>query len=185
MLDLRSDDRVEESHVGPQVACEQNRTRSIAAAVQFDDRAAEIALRLWNEDPGDGERGTIREYLVAFSYLSEWELPEREQWEQEILAADDRLRSGLPESGAFLQRLMKAMATGLEGEDLFGPSFKEPAGYLDDLDREILDDEFPLHVPSGTTLRPASRTGRNDPCPCGSGKKFKKCCLNVSAPTNS
>ncbi|MEW6759152.1 MAG: SEC-C metal-binding domain-containing protein, partial [Acidobacteriota bacterium] len=19
--------------------------------------------------------------------------------------------------------------------------------------------------------------GRNDPCPCGSGKKFKKCCL--------
>jgi len=20
--------------------------------------------------------------------------------------------------------------------------------------------------------------GRNDPCPCGSGKKFKKCCLN-------
>ena len=24
------------------------------------------------------------------------------------------------------------------------------------------------------------RTGRNDPCPCGSGKKFKKCCLNKS-----
>ena len=21
------------------------------------------------------------------------------------------------------------------------------------------------------------RVGRNDPCPCGSGKKFKKCCL--------
>ncbi len=21
------------------------------------------------------------------------------------------------------------------------------------------------------------KTGRNDPCPCGSGKKFKKCCL--------
>jgi SEC-C motif-containing protein len=20
------------------------------------------------------------------------------------------------------------------------------------------------------------RAGRNDPCPCGSGKKFKKCC---------
>ena len=24
----------------------------------------------------------------------------------------------------------------------------------------------------------AAKTGRNDPCPCGSGKKFKKCCLN-------
>ena len=22
-------------------------------------------------------------------------------------------------------------------------------------------------------------TGRNDPCPCGSGKKFKKCCLGM------
>lgn len=25
------------------------------------------------------------------------------------------------------------------------------------------------------------KTGRNDPCPCGSGKKFKNCCLNKSA----
>ncbi len=26
------------------------------------------------------------------------------------------------------------------------------------------------------------KIGRNDPCPCGSGKKFKKCCLQQSAP---
>jgi len=25
-----------------------------------------------------------------------------------------------------------------------------------------------------------SKVGRNDPCPCGSGKKYKKCCLNKS-----
>ena len=24
------------------------------------------------------------------------------------------------------------------------------------------------------------KIGRNEPCPCGSGKKFKKCCLNKS-----
>ena len=24
------------------------------------------------------------------------------------------------------------------------------------------------------------KTGRNEPCPCGSGKKFKKCCLNAT-----
>ena len=23
------------------------------------------------------------------------------------------------------------------------------------------------------------RVGRNEPCPCGSGKKFKKCCLKM------
>jgi len=25
--------------------------------------------------------------------------------------------------------------------------------------------------------KPYPKVGRNDPCPCGSGKKFKKCCL--------
>jgi len=29
---------------------------------------------------------------------------------------------------------------------------------------------------SGTVVREGEKTGRNDPCPCGSGKKFKKCC---------
>jgi len=28
---------------------------------------------------------------------------------------------------------------------------------------------------SGTVIKP-KEPGRNDPCPCGSGKKFKKCC---------
>ncbi|MBY0525672.1 MAG: SEC-C domain-containing protein [Gemmataceae bacterium] len=27
-------------------------------------------------------------------------------------------------------------------------------------------------------LRPDKKVGRNDPCPCGSGKKFKKCCMS-------
>ena len=26
-------------------------------------------------------------------------------------------------------------------------------------------------------VRPGARIGRNDPCPCGSGRKYKKCCL--------
>ena len=26
--------------------------------------------------------------------------------------------------------------------------------------------------------RPGSKLGRNDPCPCGSGLKYKKCCMN-------
>ncbi len=27
-------------------------------------------------------------------------------------------------------------------------------------------------------LKADKAVGRNDPCPCGSGKKFKKCCAN-------
>jgi hypothetical protein len=34
-----------------------------------------------------------------------------------------------------------------------------------------------LPVQTGTVVDPYRKIGRNDPCPCGSGKKFKKCCL--------
>ena len=33
--------------------------------------------------------------------------------------------------------------------------------------------------PAGPAANPNRDVGRNDPCPCGSGKKFKKCCLGV------
>jgi uncharacterized protein len=33
--------------------------------------------------------------------------------------------------------------------------------------------------PVATERNPLRRVGRNDPCPCGSGKKYKKCCLAV------
>jgi uncharacterized protein len=32
------------------------------------------------------------------------------------------------------------------------------------------------HAPRPETVRVAPKPGRNDPCPCGSGKKYKKCC---------
>ncbi len=35
--------------------------------------------------------------------------------------------------------------------------------------------EDELEEPMESPLR--LKVGRNDPCPCGSGKKFKKCCL--------
>ena len=33
------------------------------------------------------------------------------------------------------------------------------------------------NVSSHTIVRSGPKTGRNDPCPCGSGKKYKHCCL--------
>lgn len=37
----------------------------------------------------------------------------------------------------------------------------------------------PKTAEKGTTIRNSTQTsvGRNDPCPCGSGKKYKKCCM--------
>jgi hypothetical protein len=74
--------------------------------------------------------------------------------------------------------------------NLFGPN---AAAMLEQLDRlrearqgdgldalAVARGELP---PALATERPAQLTraatvGRNDPCPCGSGKKYKKCCLN-------
>jgi preprotein translocase subunit SecA len=35
------------------------------------------------------------------------------------------------------------------------------------------------HAPIEQYFRPTAKIGRNEPCPCGSGKKHKKCCLNA------
>jgi SEC-C motif domain protein len=42
---------------------------------------------------------------------------------------------------------------------------------------QVHHDHHHLHQHGGQTVRhDQPKTGRNDPCPCGSGKKFKKCC---------
>jgi SEC-C motif-containing protein len=35
------------------------------------------------------------------------------------------------------------------------------------------------HVVPQTIVRTGPKVGRNDPCPCGSGKKYKHCCGNT------
>ena len=37
------------------------------------------------------------------------------------------------------------------------------------------------HRPAKPFVHQAEKTGRNDPCPCGSGKKFKKCCAQLGS----
>jgi uncharacterized protein len=41
--------------------------------------------------------------------------------------------------------------------------------------QQSLERQMPLQQVKGTQAIP--KTGRNDPCPCGSGQKYKKCCL--------
>ena len=36
------------------------------------------------------------------------------------------------------------------------------------------------HAPLTPFVREEAKVGRNDPCPCGSGLKFKKCCGKIS-----
>jgi SEC-C motif-containing protein len=50
---------------------------------------------------------------------------------------------------------------------------QERAKFKKDNGRWLYDEG---HVTPLTIVRTAPKTGRNDPCPCGSGKKFKHCC---------
>ena len=42
-------------------------------------------------------------------------------------------------------------------------------------------DDLPLPIDWEPLRRAAPKVGRNDPCPCGSGKKYKKCCEATDA----
>jgi hypothetical protein len=46
-----------------------------------------------------------------------------------------------------------------------------------DLERGLADDWALGAAAAEPATNPCRNVGRNDPCPCGSGKKFKKCCL--------
>jgi hypothetical protein len=66
----------------------------------------------------------------------------------------------------------------------FGDTIEELAGwdqFLSELESgsdDVWEREPEFELPSIPVTNPYRGVGRNDPCPCGSGKKFKKCCLD-------
>ena len=59
----------------------------------------------------------------------------------------------------------------------------EHKGFFENLDEEITDyctppkeENFEMPQKGKPLVREQPKIGRNDPCPCGSGKKYKKCC---------
>lgn len=48
--------------------------------------------------------------------------------------------------------------------------------------RDALVERLESGETKSATIREARRIGRNDPCPCNSGRKFKACCgINLAA----
>jgi hypothetical protein len=62
-------------------------------------------------------------------------------------------------------------------EDESDPSGIGPSPFADRIAEPLFSSAVPSFNPSDSTVRVTTpRIGRNEPCPCGSGKKFKKCC---------
>ena len=67
---------------------------------------------------------------------------------------------------------------GLSESDIHGIAFEKGKQVCEFGWTDILP-EYRNHWDSernGTMVREAAKPGPNDPCPCGSGKKYKKCC---------
>jgi hypothetical protein len=105
--------------------------------------------------------------------------PEVEQWGPEIdAAANDPRNWGMAKSF-----MMQAIADGVEPgneEQLQAFTRRYNARLPANLPPPGQDAKSPPSEPSWTPPQPYTREepkiGRNDPCPCGSGKKYKKCC---------
>jgi preprotein translocase subunit SecA len=86
--------------------------------------------------------------------------------------------TGRSEEADTLIEAEKARAAAWEA----GIGLTDEQGKDDDIFTDAARAPLPEYVPSpstdnpGTIARPGPKVGRNDPCPCGSGKKFKRCC---------
>jgi hypothetical protein len=85
---------------------------------------------------------------------------------------------------SFSEKWRQQRAEALEGDeedeyDGLDDEFDDEP-YDEDPDDFVVSDQYEPGNWESTTIRnEAPRVGRNDPCPCGSGKKYKKCCMRV------
>ncbi len=116
--------------------------------------------RLVKEQPDNSRLAELLKdvkWRIQEQDMLEQELRESEDWEQEIWG------QGIPKQEVREQREKQQ-----KDEQQDEPSFWD---MMEDMERG----KFPK---SDTTTyrRIQPKVGRNDPCPCGSGKKYKKCC---------
>ena len=108
----------------------------------------------------DFESRELRNYLVETCTITGDRFPEYDDWQTAEKVEKEEHWKRIKELGNDPAGLMQ-FALGKLKEDSIASRQSEPNPPV--------------------TLQNTQRVGRNDPCPCGSGKKFKKCCLNKSS----
>ena len=91
---------------------------------------------------------------------------------EQTVAALARLRLLSPEAIAEAEALQRAREEHLQS--LMRARHQDPIAALGGREEEAAAAAAPLSG-GGTFVRPGGKVGRNDPCPCGSGKKYKRC----------
>ena len=125
-----------------------------ALAAQFEPQAALEACRVYKENPRDPEREVIASLLYAHSQIQDpgFEQTDINEWRQRLEVSHRELLRFNERNTEALKFLSRNNGSG------------------------ITPGNSSLPVPE-SQRRDILKLGRNDPCPCGSGKKYKKCCL--------
>lgn len=133
------------------------RTQTHELLVRFDDKRVSVEA----ETGWTGWEEAIA--LLGFADLAP---------RVEAARRDGRITDEISDAPWFKTTLRQALAKP-DDLDRFDP---RRYGYLDDPIAELAWTSEDAGQPQRNPLKDV---GRNDPCPCGSGKKFKKCCLGV------
>ena len=108
----------------------------------------------------DSESRGLRDCLVETCTIMGEQFPEYDEWRAARRTERERHSQRIEELGDDSVGLLKFALENMKQES---PDSNQPE----------------VNLP--TTFQGKGRVGRNDPCPCGSGKKFKKCCINKSS----
>lgn len=150
----------------PQENFDDIRARLVYALVsQYCEEGIEPARAMIIEECYEADE--MRDRLVASAVLLGRTFPELEAWHEQAEEGEKEFKKGLKGlPGEFsleeIENAFRKMQS-MIGRGNAAPPAKDP-------DPEPQPRLQPF-------LRTEKPTGRNDPCPCGSGKKFKKCCL--------
>ena len=142
-------------------------------------REKEIYAKLL-ETPDEVVTGTVKELADRFGY-------DVETMVAFLDGINDSLKDGVENN---IEELYEDTMVSLEydTEKLYKNMVAAQADWLYNLPQweGIYDEEtrsrlYKEQRKSTTYVREGKKVGRNDPCPCGSGKKYKKCCGAVKA----
>jgi hypothetical protein len=149
---------------------DQNIRRELAHAMlsQFAQEAIEVARQVLVGRKLDFEGTGLRNYLLETCAITGERFPEYDEWLVAEAAEKEEHRRRFKALEGDPVGLMKFALEKLTGEKVPDQPRAKPSP-------PAIRSASPLALQQ--TPAPKQKIGRNDTCPCGSGKKFKNCCM--------
>ena len=110
-------------------------------------------------NPTGSESIALCEQILGVAGMSGVTLAEDKVWRRRCAQSEERFKANLARFDA----------------GNLDASAERPARRMSKADKRPPEPQGPITVPA-PIRRDGPKVGRNDPCPCGSGKKYKKCC---------